>query len=131
MVFTSVLPKNAILRSYVQRIFFITSSKRQQYYTSFPNDNVSLCIVNGKQVVPQGGKNLYQEKSSITSYLVGLDTKPNSFETDDPLDEICIEFTTAGSRRFLPFLVKQRIFNDCVIGEAFGKNALYSLFSHS
>lgn len=125
--FKSILPENLVLRSYVQRIFFISSSHQesQSHYTSFPNDNVSLCVVKGRQVVETNQQHLYVEKPYITSYLVGLDMKPNSFQVKGSLDEICIEFTTVGCWQFLPFLVRQRIFTDCVVSEAFGKEALY------
>ncbi|NAS30491.1 helix-turn-helix domain-containing protein [Flavobacteriaceae bacterium R38] len=127
MQFRSISPKRHELKKYIQYILFNYSDNpsHKSSFTSFPNNNISLCIVKGKQVIKKNELNSYQEKATITSYLTGLYLQPNSFEVEGVLDEICIEFTVAGYYRFFPFPVKQFMLNDDIINEAFGKNTFY------
>ncbi|NER12085.1 helix-turn-helix domain-containing protein [Leptobacterium flavescens] len=127
MLFRSTCPNHKELKKYIQYILFnkSTDAANKSSFTSFPNNNITLCIVQGKQVIRDVSSNSYQEKKAITSYLTGLYMKPNSFHVEGELDEICIEFTVAGYYRFFPFPSRKFMLTDDILTEAFGKESVF------
>lgn len=53
------------LRKYIPYSFFNRSSHARFSFTCFPNDNITLGIVRGKEVYRDNGLNSYKEKMAV------------------------------------------------------------------
>jgi len=127
MIFDVYNIASPLLSRYVQYILFNYSSDASysSLVTSFANTNICLGIINGKKLDNRTDEVKYTEyKSGINSYISGMYLKPYKFEADGILDEICIDFTPIGYYRFFKFPLRTYIFNEDILSEAFGKDAI-------
>ena len=130
MVFTTYEIQSPALRPFIKYILFNYSNEPalSTAVTYYPNNDVCLGIIKGKQMASeQGGFVLKPSSSPFTSYLTGIYDSPHRLQVDGTFDEICLPFSPLGYFHFFRFSLKQYILQEDLLTEAFGKPAL-SLF---
>ena len=116
------------LKPYIQYILFNYSDDKNcgLQIKSFANTNYCLGITKDAEIYWKDDSTAtLRNKPGIHAYLTGIYSKPFHFQANGKQDEICIDFTPEGFLRFFPFSAKTFLFNEDVLGEAFGKNSKY------
>lgn len=114
-----VYPKNPLLKEIIQYFLFISKSDNEIItQLCYPNTNHCLSLVKGGEMV-ELNTNEYGILPSLknSSYLTGIYKQPIKITTNQPYQELCINFNPMGLEAIFGENLSQNIFKNKVLSE--------------
>lgn len=112
-------PKKPLLKEFIQYFLFITKSDNEIIsQLCYPNTNHCLSLIKGGEMI-ELNTNEYSIISSTknSSYLTGIYKQPIKINTNQPYQEICINFNPMGLEAIFEENLSQNIFKNNVLDE--------------
>jgi AraC-like DNA-binding protein len=112
-------PKKPLLKEFIQYFLFITKSDNEIIsQLCYPNTNHCLSLIKGGEMI-ELNTNEYSIISSTknSSYLTGIYKQPIKIYTNQPYQEICINFNPMGLEAIFGENLSQNIFKNNVLDE--------------
>ena len=110
-------PKNTLLKELIQYFLFITKSDNEIIsQLCYPNTNHCLSLIKGGKMV-ELNTNEYNilPSSKNSSYLTGIYKKPIKITTEQPYQELCINFNPMGMEAVFGENLSHNIFKNNVL----------------
>jgi len=124
-----VYPKNPLLKEFIQYFLFITKNDNEIIsQLCYPNTNHCLSLIRGGEMVElNANEYVVQPSKKNSSYLTGIYKQPIKITTQEPYQELCINFNPMGLETIFGENLSQYIFKNNVLSEKINWSPLYEI----